>query len=322
MTPKVSILMPCYNAEKYVGAALESALAQTWPDVEIIAVNDGSTDATRNVLRAYEARGVMVIDQTNRGQSTAANVAFRHSSGDLIKFLDADDLLSPDHVQLQAARISKLPDHVAMGEWARFYNDEPEKADFRPLPMYRDAEPAEWLATEWLEAKQMTQCGCFLIPRVVLDRSGLWDERLSLINDLEFFTRVLLSARRIAYTPGARLYYRSGLPGSLSARTSRRAVESAFLSSTLAVERLLAAENSALTRLACANVMKYFDYRYYPDHGDLRAQARRRALEFGGASIEPDGPPAFHVLRKIVGWRLARRIQLGFRRDVRGRMGL
>jgi hypothetical protein len=201
-----------------------------------------------------------------------------------------------------------------MGVWARFYNDDFEKADFRPLRMYRDADPVEWLATEWLDAKPMTQCGCFLIPRTVLDRSGLWDERLSLINDFEFFTRVLLSARRIAYTPGARLYYRSGLPSSLSARVSRRAVESAFLSRKLAVEHLLASENSARTQLACANVMRYFDYCYYPDYSDLRKQARRRSAELGGASIGPDGPPAFHALRKMVGWQLARRIQLAFGR--------
>jgi glycosyltransferase involved in cell wall biosynthesis len=319
MAPKVSILLPCYNAEMHIGATLESALAQTWPNTEIIAVNDGSTDGTRAVLRAYEPRGVTVIDQTNKGQCAAANVAFHHSSGALIKFLDADDLLSPDHIALQATRISGLNDHVAMGEWARFYNDDIEKADFRPLPMYRDAEPVDWLAAEWLDAKPMTQCGCFLIPRTVLDRSGLWDERLSLINDFEFFTRVLLAAQRIAYTPGARLYYRSGVPTSLSASRSRSAVESAFLSLGLAIDHLLAAENSARTRLACANVMRYFDYTYYPNHGDLRAQARRRAAELGGANIGPDGPPAFHTLRKMVGWRIARRIQLAFgRRAERG----
>lgn len=314
MIPKISILLPCYNAEKHVGATLDSALAQTWPNTEIVAVNDGSTDGTSAVLRAYEPRGVTVIDQPNRGQCAAANVAFHHSSGALVKFLDADDLLSPNHIALQATRISGLEDHVAMGEWARFYNDEPQTADFLPLPMYRDADPVEWLASEWLDAKPMTQCGCFLVPRAVLDRSGLWDERLSLINDFEFFARVLLAARRIAYTPGARLYYRSGNPASLSARISRRAVESAFLSSKLAIEHLLAAENSARTRLAGANVMKYFDYRYYPQHGDLRAQARRRAAELGGANIGPDGPPAFHALRKFVGWRIARRFQLAFGR--------
>lgn len=314
MTPKVSIIIPCYNAERYVGASLDSALAQTYPNIEIIAVNDGSTDATATVLRSYEARGVTVIEQANRGQCAAANAGFRQATGDLIKFMDADDLISPDHIALQVARIATATDEIAMGEWGRFYGDDHTKADFPDRAMYRDAEPVEWLATEWLDAKPMTQCGCFLIPRNILERVGLWDERLSLINDFEFFTRVLLAARRIVFTPGALMYYRSGLPSSLSGRTSRRAVESAFLSSTLAVEHLLAAENSGRTRIASANVLRYLDYMYYPYHADLRAQARRRADELGGGNIEPDGPPAFHALRKFVGWRLARLIQLTFGR--------
>src|SRR5690606_38229254 len=119
----------------------------------------------------------------------------------------------------------------------------------------------------------------------------LWDERLSLINDFEFFARVLVCATEILYSPGARLYYRSGLPQSLSGRKTRPAVESAFLSISLGTRHLLEAEDSPRTRRACANILQDFDYTYYPNHPDLRGGARARAAELGGSDLSPDGPP-------------------------------
>ena len=84
--PLVSILVPAYNAERYVAAAVDSALVQTYPHVEVVVVNDGSTDGTRDALAAYEGRGVRVVDQPNAGQCAAANRAFRESRGELAPF--------------------------------------------------------------------------------------------------------------------------------------------------------------------------------------------------------------------------------------------
>ena len=301
--------MPAYNAEQYIGEALDSALAQTYPNVEVVVVNDGSTDGTRDVLRDYEGRGVRVVDQPNAGQCAAANRAFRESHGDLIKFFDADDVLAPDHVAFQVERLGERRDAIAMGEWARFYSDDPSEADFRPRPMYRDADPVDWLATEWRDARPMMQCALWLIPRDILDRSGLWDERLSLINDFEFFARVLLHAREILYAPGARLFYRSGLDASLSGRKSRAARESQALSLLLGTQHLLDAEDSPRTRQAAANVLQDFVYDVYPDHPDLRQQLADRVRDLGGSTLPPSGPPGFQKLRRLVGWRVARQAQ-------------
>jgi glycosyltransferase involved in cell wall biosynthesis len=99
--PLVSILIPCYNAGLYLAAALDSALAQTWPNKEIIVVNDGSTDRSGEIIDSYRGKGIKVIHQENKGQCAAANRAFQECSGDYIKFFDADDLLAPRTVELQ-----------------------------------------------------------------------------------------------------------------------------------------------------------------------------------------------------------------------------
>lgn len=306
--PLVSVLMPAYNTERYVREAVESVLAQSYSPLELIIVNDGSTDATPEILDAIDDPRLKVFAQPNAGQCAAANRAFHESSGELIKFFDADDILAPDYVEKQVMRLGERRDAIAMGEWARFYGD-PSEASFKRLPMYRDADPVDWLTTEWMDARPMMQCALWLIPRRVLDRSGLWDERLSLINDFEFFARVLLHCNEILYSPGARLYYRSGLDSSLSGQKSRRAVESAFNSLMWGTQHLLDAEDSPRTRLATANLLQDFIYSFYPGHADLRLAAQGRVRELGGANIKPDGSPAFQALRRLAGWKMARRIE-------------
>lgn len=311
--PTVSVCVPVYNAERYVAAALDSVLAQTWPAIEIIVVNDGSTDRSRDILATYGDR-ITVIDQANHGQCSAANRAFLAASGDLIKFFDADDVMDPELITRQVLRLGTRRDAVAIGEWVRFYGVAPTSELCPPLPMYRDGKPVDWLEAEWSSSLPMMQCGIWLVPRQIIMKAGLWDERLSLINDFEFFARVLTAAEEILYAPGARLYYRSGMADSLSGQKSRKAVESQALSLLLGTDHLLRAEDSRRTRRACANMLQQFDYEHFPHHPDLRAQVISRLAALGGSDVAPIGPPRFHSLRRLIGWRAARLVQKAMRR--------
>ena len=306
--PTVSVLIPAYNAERYLAEALDSVLAQTWPNVEVIVVDDGSRDATLEVALRYERREVQVIAQANAGASASRNAAFAASRGDLVKFLDADDLLSPEHIALQVECLARHPGCVAMSEWDRFYKD-PAKASFKPRPSWRDADPVTWLVEDWADARPMTQPGMFLIPRPVAEQAGPWDERLSLTDDFDYFTRVILASRGVRFTAGARLYYRSGLTGALSGRKGSVAAASHLRSLELGISELLAAEDSVRTRRVSSDLFQDAVYAFYPDHPDLLDRARQRVEELGGSSLSPSGPPGFHQLRRVTGWQLARRVQ-------------
>jgi hypothetical protein len=170
-------------------------------------------------------------------------------------------------------------------------------------------EATEWLVEAWRDARPMMQCALWLIPRQVLERSGGWDEDLSLINDFEFFSRVLCHTEEVLFTPGATLSYRSGLKSSLSGQKSRKAVESAFKSLTKGAEHLLARRADTETKRSCANLFQDFIYTYYPDHADLLHAMKARITELGGSDLPPDGPPRFQKLRRLLGWRMARRIK-------------
>ncbi|MES2922360.1 MAG: glycosyltransferase family 2 protein [Verrucomicrobiota bacterium] len=307
-SPLVSICIPCHNATPYVGAALESALAQTWPNLEIIVVNDGSTDGSGEVIAEFESRGVKVIHKHCGSAAKARNCALREAAGDYIKFFDADDLLSPEMVEKQMLRLNGRNDAIASSEWGRFYD---ELSSFQPNPqsVWRDMEATEWLVEAWADARPMMQPGMFLIPREILSKAGSWDEGLTLIDDFEFYARLLCHANQVLFTPGAILYYRSGIAGSLSAQKSPEAIESAYHSLLKGTGHLLELRNDLATRRSCANVLQDFVYSYYPSRADLIFLMKCRVRELGGSELEPDGPPRYHLLRRWVGWRLAKRIQ-------------
>jgi len=98
VTSKVSIVIPCYNKGEYLAEAIESAFAQTWPNVEVIVVNDGSTDNSLDVARRYEDR-CRLISQGNQGVSVTRNVGVRSSTGEFVICLDADDWLEPTYIE-------------------------------------------------------------------------------------------------------------------------------------------------------------------------------------------------------------------------------
>lgn len=309
----VSILIPCFNAKAFVLDTVRSALAQTDPGVEVILVDDGSTDDTLDVLSSEQDERLTIICDKNQGAAAARNRAFAASKGEFVLYLDADDLISSNHVALLKRAAMAHPGTVALSEWDRFQAS-PNEAVFPRRETYVNATGPDYLVQQWTSGAPMTQCGSALIPRKLIEQHGGWDERLSLIDDFEFFARILARSAGVCFAPQARLYYRSGITGSLSGRKSRKAVESALLSISLGTGHLLAVENSVRSRRACANIFQSFEYEHYPLHADLRARARMRVGELGGAELEPVGPPNFHRLRKLVGWRCARRVQRAFGR--------
>jgi glycosyltransferase involved in cell wall biosynthesis len=113
MQPLVSILIPAYKAQEWIVDTLRSALAQTWPRIEIIVVDDGSTDPTLAIARQFESESVRVISQKNQGAAAARNKALSLCHGDYIQSLDADDLLASD-------KIAKQMEVLAPGEAGHF----------------------------------------------------------------------------------------------------------------------------------------------------------------------------------------------------------
>lgn len=308
MRPLVSILIPCYNAEKWLAETLESALAQTWDNIEIIVVDDGSTDNSLAVAKQFEPDGVKVISQTNKGASAARNRAFQESQGDFIQYLDADDLLAQDKIELQVKLfLDGKSEFVVSGEWARFYQL-PTEACFILEPVWNDMPAVDWLICSW-EGGGMMHPAAWLMPRAIAEAAGGWDESLSLDDDGEYFCRVVLASKEVKFCPGAKSYYRSGISGSLSNTTSQLAWESAFRVRELCTNYLLSHEDSPRTRHACAAAFQRLIYSAYPDATNLVKKAEAKVKSIGGSNLKPGGGFIFKIIANTLGWKLAKHIQ-------------
>ncbi len=117
-TPSVSVIMPVYNAEAYVAESIASILGQTYTDVELIVVDDGSTDRSREVVRSFTDPRLIHIEQANSGVAAALNTALANSKGALIARQDADDVAMPARLERQVQRFRNEPELVICGTWA------------------------------------------------------------------------------------------------------------------------------------------------------------------------------------------------------------
>jgi len=165
----VSILIPAYNAERWIREAIVSALGQTWSRIEIIVVDDGSTDRTLAVAQSLRSSRVNVVRQDNAGASAARNRALALAQGTYVQWLDADDLLHPAKVERQLARAEDgmTSRTLLTASWARFFY-RPEKAQRIPDCLWQDMSPVDWLVAKfssnawmnpavWLVSRRLTE---------------------------------------------------------------------------------------------------------------------------------------------------------------------
>jgi glycosyltransferase involved in cell wall biosynthesis len=305
--PLVSILIPAYNSERWIAQTLESALTQTWSRKEIILVDDGSRDGTLSVARKFESAGVKVLSQENQGASVARNSALKQAQGDFIQYLDADDLMAPDKIELQIRRLSVEPPHrVASGAWGRFY-DHRDNARFVPEPIWSDMEPLEWLITSFGGGYMMAN-SAWLSPRAVVEKTGAWDETRCPIDDGEYFSRIVLHSSGVAFCPEARVYYRTGMPGTWSKGRNPEMLAATYRAFELCTSRILDAEDSPRARKACAAVFQRYVYDVYPEAPELLRKAEAKVRSFGGSDVPYGGSAKMRLLTGLLGWKAAKRL--------------
>ncbi len=132
--PKVSVIMPCYNVEKYVGEAIESILNQTFTDFEFIIINDGSTDNTANIIRQYaksDERIKFIDNEKNSGFIATSNQCLDVATGEYIAKMDSDDISTPERLEKQVKFLDANPEFGMVGCWYQRFGT---LQDVRTLP--------------------------------------------------------------------------------------------------------------------------------------------------------------------------------------------
>jgi glycosyltransferase involved in cell wall biosynthesis len=313
MTSLVSILIPAYNAERWITDTINSALNQTWQRKEIIVVDDGSRDQTLRVARSFTSNTVSVVTQENQGASAARNKAFELCQGDYIQWLDADDVLSRDKVekQMQAAEQTKNKRILISSGWGYFMH-RPAKAKFIPTPLWCDLTPLEWLLRRWEHNLHM-QTATWLVSRELTEGAGAWDTRLLNNDDGEYFCRVLRASSGVRFVADAKVFYRQAGSNRLSdVGRSNKKMEAHFLGIQLQMEVLRSLGDSKRVRAACLKRLQACLRCFYPERPDIVEQVQQQAHDLGGRLEIPHLGTKYSWVEQFFGYRIARQLQLSY----------
>jgi glycosyltransferase involved in cell wall biosynthesis len=314
MKPLVSILVPAYNAEEWIADSLKSAIAQTWPNKEIIVIDDGSKDGTLAVARQFASPEVTVISQKNQGAAAARNTAFAASKGDYIQWLDADDLLAPDKIatQMAVAQLSNSSRTLVSSAWGRFMYRY-SRAEFVPSALWADLTPAEWLLRK-MENNLHMQTATWLVSRELTNAAGPWNTRLLGDDDGEYFCRVLLQSDGVRFVPESKVFYRMAGPSSLSyIGRSDKKMDAQLHSMRLHVGYLRSLDDSARAHAAAVKYLQNWVVNFYPERLDLVEQTQQMAAELGGQVVEPRLSWKYSWIRALFGGVWAKRAQVKLR---------
>lgn len=275
----VSIIIPAYNAERWLGRAIDSALGQTCRDVEIVVVNDGSTDGTLQLAKGYDDPRISVFSIANGGQANARNVAIGKAKGEWMTFLDADDLLAPRAVELMLAAAVESGAEMVEGRMQRGgrpgFDDDP----FR----YRVMDSTRGLCNMLYQRGLLNSACGKLFARELFEHElftkGIYYE------DLDFTARVYRHVNRVAWLDNMVYYYRD--------------TEGSFINTFHA------------RRLDVLKVTEGIE-RMYP-HGPLGAAARdrRMAANFNMLALLEKYTPGQNEELKRQCWEVIRQRRLG-----------
>lgn len=225
MQPLASILITTFNSEKYIRESLDSALVQTYPNFEVVVVDGGSTDGTREIIREYvdsclrassavaaakagqgsggQARVRPIFSEKRLGIKEGRNLLFKEAHGELLTFLDSDDIYLPEKVAEEAAFLETHPDYAAVYCDIRYFFDGEPGKFYKHRYTFHSGD----IFKELLSRMFITNTAV-MFRRAVFDALGGYDETLGMVEDWEYFLRMAHAGHKIGFLPKPLVRYR------------------------------------------------------------------------------------------------------------------
>lgn len=190
--PRVSVIMPVYNGERYIAEAVNSVLAQTYADLELIVVDDGSTDQTLSQIESLRDSRLRILRQSNQGVSAAANVGIKASHGEYLAGMGSDDVWQPSKIEKQVALLDAQPEVDLVYCWTGYIGPESES-----LPYLQQVEITE-APVKALFSRHLDIASSLLYRRSCFEIHGLFDPRLRHHEDWDLLCRLAMAKVQFA----------------------------------------------------------------------------------------------------------------------------
>ena len=202
----ISVIIPAYNRADLIEETIESVLAQSVSPHQVIVVDDGSTDGTPDVVARF-GHSVKLIRQKNQGAGAARNLGFQNSTGDVVHFMDSDDLSSPNTYEVQLDALNRTGADFAYGPWVKT-RFEQRKVSFQKVVVQQRAVPTSLAMYKWLLRGWVTVFQPCLLSRRLIERIGPYRTDLKPTEDSEFLFRIAKAGANFVHTPETLLLYR------------------------------------------------------------------------------------------------------------------
>jgi glycosyltransferase involved in cell wall biosynthesis len=313
---KVSIIIPSHNKADYILDSIESALNQTWTNIEVIVVDDCSTDCTKEIVSKINDERLKVYFVDFKNASAARNFGINKSDGDFIQFLDADDILKPEKIRTQLIDMDFKTDVLGVTNTNSFYENLKEQGNEIDTEFLRFSEnPFAFICNMYKSVDSgMVQPNAWLVPRKIIDVSGFWNETLSVDDDGEFFCRVMLQSKCIVHTDKILNYYRKYkiISSNLSAQKTNKGFISMLNSALLKKKHL---EDYIIKNNIVFNLKPIFNSLFvnvmvasYPKFKDISNTAKKH-IDYNEDLVLPKlGGKGMELLKKITSWKIAKQI--------------
>jgi glycosyltransferase involved in cell wall biosynthesis len=304
----VSIIIPCFNASRWLSEAIDSCLQQTYSNIEIIIIDDDSTDNSLEIIKMYGAKYSNKIKWRSiphSGGNHCRNLAISLSHGEYIQFLDADDYILPEKIERQVKFLETTDADVVYGDWRYQHHNSDGTIQLSNIEIsgIQNDILESLLATWWVAVASL------LYKRKAVEKSDGWDESLPAVQDRDFFLSVVINGAKVKYQAGCYSIYRRYGDVTVSTCSKPRWIACHCLvlekteSKLLELKRL--SNNYRRAIAACyfdlARASLFIDYSLYLKLVDA---ALNRFPDFEGNSTKR----FYHLIRTIIGFRRTERI--------------
>jgi glycosyltransferase involved in cell wall biosynthesis len=317
----VSVVIPAYNAAEWIAESVESVLQQTYPHVEIILIDDGSTDRTVEIAECILRKGrfqYQILHQKNVGPSAARNRGWRVAQGRWIQFLDADDLIHPCKIETQISEVASRVADVIYSDWQRLRLADGvwEKEKYIYQPVIGEDAP-----TELLRDENFIALGSQLIRLSALRQLGGFDESHRFVEDVELYIKIAIRNGVFvkASSSGPLFWYRDR-PQSLSKSNQRLFVEACIRNARLVAQHILQSQQCWPKSIEAVVDVYSQAARYFANKDWKRFEQILTEIEALRPGFVPKAPLALRRLSRVVGYKNAERIAVfyrGMKRDAR-----
>lgn len=311
----VSVVIPAFNAQDWISETIQSVLAQTYKNIEVIVVDDGSTDRTFAIAEMglqsspFSSR---ILTQNNLGVSAARNRGWREAAGEWIQFLDADDVLAPGKIETQIGSPAAKAADVIYSDWGRLTCRSGKwcRSEEVKKPFIGSNAVADMLLD-----RNFQQLGSQLFNVAALARVNGFDENCVLVEDVELCLR--LAMRDAAFTrvetDGPVFWYRDR-PRSLSKSNQTDFIEACVRNAKYAETYLRAQPQTNKALVEAITDVYFLAARFYAEHDPARFDAVLSDIKSLNPKFLPTSPRKLRLLSQIIGYPPAERLAVTYRK--------